>query len=65
MPEIEELDVPVAALAEAAEAFLTSTSRNVHPIRRVGDVELTHAPGPLTRRAMELWEQHEGLHSDP
>jgi branched-chain amino acid aminotransferase len=65
VPEIEEFDVPVTALAEAAEAFLTSTSRNVHPIRRVGERELAGAPGPLTRHALEVWERNAARDIDP
>jgi len=65
MPDIEEVDVPVDALAEASEAFLTSTSRNVHPIRSVGATELPEAPGPLTRRAIEVWERNAARDTDP
>lgn len=55
MPEIVVRDVPIAALADAEEAFLTSTSRDVHPIATVDGKPLPSAPGPLTRRAMDLW----------
>lgn len=65
VPEIEEFDVPVTALTETPEAFLTSTSRNVHPIRRVGGRELAAAPGPLTRRALEVWERNAARDIDP
>jgi branched-chain amino acid aminotransferase len=65
VPEIEERDVPVEALAEASEAFLTSTSRNVHPIRRVGEQELVAAPGPLTRHAIDAWERNSAKGIDP
>jgi branched-chain amino acid aminotransferase len=55
-PDIAEADVPIAALGAADEAFLTSTSRDVHPIRTVdGQVVGAAAPGPLTLRAMETW----------
>jgi branched-chain amino acid aminotransferase len=63
--ELEEYDVPIAALAEAAEAFLTSTSRNVHPIRRVDGSELAAAPGPLTAHALEVWERNAARDIDP
>ncbi len=55
MPEIVVRDVPIGALAAADEAFLTSTSRDVHPIATVDGKPLKVAPGPLTRRAMEVW----------
>ena len=65
IPEIDEFDVPVTALADAPEAFLTSTSRNVHPIRRVGDRQLAAAPGPLTTHALEVWECNAARDIDP
>jgi branched-chain amino acid aminotransferase len=40
--------VPITALAGASEAFLTSTTRWVQPIRAVDGVELGEAPGELT-----------------
>lgn len=55
MPEIVVRDVPIGVLATAAEAFLTSTSRDIHPIATVDGQKLAAAPGPLTQRAMEVW----------
>jgi branched-chain amino acid aminotransferase len=52
----EERDVPVDALATAAEAFLVSTGREVQPIAAVDGVALPEAPGPLTRAAMAAWD---------
>ena len=65
VPEIEERDLPIEVLAEASEAFLTSTSRNVHPIARVDGTQLTAAPGPLTRHAMDVWERNAAKAIDP
>jgi len=65
VPEIEQRDVPAEALVEASEAFLTSTSRNVHPIRRVGTTELAAAPGPLTRHAIDVWQRMSAQAIDP
>jgi branched-chain amino acid aminotransferase len=65
MPEIEVRDVPVEALAVASEAFLTSTSRNVHPIRCVDGSELGAAPGPLTQHALAVWERNAARDIDP
>jgi branched-chain amino acid aminotransferase len=44
-----ERDVPVGALAAAGEAFLSSTTREVQPIRHVDGVALPAAPGPVAR----------------
>ena len=47
---IEERDVPVGALREAEEAFVTSTVREVQPITAVDGHDLPAAPGPITSR---------------
>ncbi len=48
--EVREKAVPVSALARATEAFLTSTTREVQPIRAVDGVVLPDAPGEVTFR---------------
>ncbi|MCY4631094.1 MAG: aminotransferase class IV [bacterium] len=47
--------VPLGALAEASEAFLTSTTRNVHPISTVDGVPLPSCPGPATAGAQRAF----------
>ena len=54
--DVSEAPLPVGALAEADEAFLTSTTRQVQPITTVDGRGLASAPGPLTRAAMERFE---------
>ena len=46
-----EETLPLSALATADEAFLTSTTRNVHPIVSVDGVALGACPGPATAAA--------------
>ena len=46
--EIREAPMPVGALHDADEAFLTSTTREVQPIAAVDDRVLPTVPGPLT-----------------
>ena len=46
-----EEDLPVDALASADEAFLTSSTRDVQPIRTVDGRPLPCCPGPLTGTA--------------
>src|SRR5262250_3389993 len=53
--DAEEKDLPLEALAGADEAFLSGTTRDVQPIRRVDGVELPSAPGPVTRKAAEIF----------
>lgn len=47
----EEADVPLGALASAEEAFLSSSTRDVQPIRTVDGAAVRSAPGPLTQAA--------------
>ena len=50
-----EETVPLSALAEASEAFVTSTTRNVHPISAVDGVPLPACPGPATTAAQQAF----------
>lgn len=47
---VMEKAVPVTSLARAEEAFLTSTTREVHAIRSVNGQILGGVPGPVTTR---------------
>ena len=51
-----EEDLPIGALAGADEAFLTSTTREVHPIAAVDGIALGSAPGPLTAAAADAFK---------
>ncbi|MEO3809057.1 aminotransferase class IV [Sphaerisporangium sp. B11E5] len=61
----EETDVPLRALYEADEAFLTSTTRDVQPIRLVDDTVLPAAPGPVTAKAMRVFAERSAADLDP
>ena len=50
-----EAVVPVESLGRTTEAFLTSTTREVQPIRTIDGRVLAAAPGPLTAAAIETW----------
>ena len=60
-----EQDVPLRALAAADEAFLTSTTRDVHPIHAVDDHPLPTAPGPLTQAAIQAFARLKATQIDP
>jgi branched-chain amino acid aminotransferase len=47
-----EVDVPMSALAEAEEIFITSSTRDVQPVHRVDSRSLA-APGPVTTAVRE------------
>ncbi|MER7365279.1 aminotransferase class IV [Nonomuraea wenchangensis] len=61
----EETDIPLSALYEAEEAFLTSTTRDVQPIKLVDDTELPIAPGPMTSKAMRVFAERAASDLDP
>lgn len=60
-----EEDIPPAALARASEAFLTSSTREVHPISRADAREYTPVPGPLTRKLAGLFRELTASNTDP
>jgi len=47
---VEEVAMPLAALARSEEAFLTSTTREVQPIETVDGQPRRRSPGPVTSR---------------
>lgn len=60
-----EEDVTSGALADGEEAFLTSTTRDVQPIRAVDGTRLPTAPGPVTRKVTEVFAQRSARDIDP
>ncbi len=63
--DVEERPTPLAALAEADEAFLASSTRDVQPIRRVDGAALPSCPGPLTHRATTIFAERAAANPDP
>ena len=60
-----EQDMPLSALAEADEAFLTGTTRDVQPIRCVDGQTLANASGPITKKAIEVFAMRAAESPDP
>ncbi|MCZ9341211.1 aminotransferase class IV, partial [Streptomyces sp. TRM76130] len=60
-----ETDLPLDVLERADEIFLTSTLRDVQAVHRVDGRELPGAPGPVTAKAMRLFEERAGADLDP
>ncbi|MCU1675547.1 MAG: aminotransferase class [Frankiales bacterium] len=60
-----ELDLPLSALAEADEAFLASTTRDVHPISHVDGHALPSVGGALSRGAAAAFALRASRHVDP
>ncbi|MEU1042714.1 aminodeoxychorismate lyase [Streptomyces sp. NPDC005551] len=60
-----ETDLPFDVLERADEIFLTSTLRDVQAVHRVDGRELPGTPGPVTAKAMRIFEEHAGNDLDP
>jgi branched-chain amino acid aminotransferase len=63
--DVVEEELPLAALAEADEAFLTSSTRDVQPIRAVDGHGLPSCPGPLTAAAAAAFRALVARNDDP
>ncbi|MFF0463234.1 aminotransferase class IV [Streptomyces mexicanus] len=61
----KETDLPLDVLREAEEVFLTSTLRDVQAVHRVDDRELPGTAGPVTAKAMRIFEERSGDDLDP
>jgi branched-chain amino acid aminotransferase len=59
-----ERDVPMSALEEAEEVFITSSTRDVQPVHRVDSRSLP-APGPVTTAVREDFLRRAGADVDP
>jgi len=60
-----EENLPVTALANAEEAFLTGTTRDVQPIRSVNGSKLAAVPGSITKKAAEVFAMRAAESPDP
>ncbi|WP_031078651.1 aminotransferase class IV [Streptomyces sp. NRRL WC-3742] len=60
----EEADLPLEALRDAEEIFLTSSTRDVQAVTRVDDRELP-GTGPVTAKAMAVFAERSGDDLDP
>ena len=62
--DVVERDAPIDILHTADEVILVGTTRDVQGISRVDDREVV-APGPVTRRAQEIWARESIKSIDP
>lgn len=60
-----EDDLPLSALTNAHEAFLASSTREVHPISAIDGAPLPACPGPLTQAAAEAFSALVARDLDP
>lgn len=61
--DVPERDLPLQILNTADEVFITSSTRDVHPVVAVGDRELP--VGPVTRRLADLFAERSAADIDP
>ncbi|WP_156721524.1 aminotransferase class IV [Streptomyces apocyni] len=61
----QETDLPLDVLDRADEIFLTSTLRDIQAVHRVDGRELPGAPGPVTAKAMRIFDERSGADLDP
>lgn len=62
---VRESSIPIAQWSHATEAFLTSTTRDIQPIRVIDSTTLPKAPGPLTARLISQWHERQAVTVDP
>lgn len=60
-----EADLPMSVLDDADEVFITSSTRDVHPVATIDGRDLPQAPGPLTRAAAAAFAAAEATNKDP
>jgi branched-chain amino acid aminotransferase len=63
--EAKECALALSSLGRAAEAFLTSTTREVQPITAIDGVQLPRAPGPVTAQLADAFQALVARHLDP
>jgi branched-chain amino acid aminotransferase len=65
VPGVVERDLPIDVLATCEEAFLTSTSRDIHPIATIDGRRLSQVPGTSTEHAMRAFAERAAESTDP
>ncbi|WP_327120499.1 aminodeoxychorismate lyase [Streptomyces sp. NBC_01341] len=60
-----ETDLPLDVLEGADEIFLTSTLRDIQAVHRIDGRELPAAPGPVTSKAMRIFDERAADDLDP
>ncbi|MCX4668586.1 aminodeoxychorismate lyase [Streptomyces sp. NBC_01381] len=61
----QETDLPLDVLDRADEVFLTSTLRDVQAVHRIDGRELPGTPGPVTAKAMRIFDERAADDLDP
>lgn len=62
---VEEVTLPIEALHSCEEAFLTSSTRDVHPLARVDQRAMPGVDGPVTKRVAKAFRDFVAGRDDP
>lgn len=62
--DVDEVDVPMERLVQVDEAFITSSTRDIQPVRRI-DGRVLVAPGALTAECVREFVAREAADTDP
>lgn len=62
---VEEIALPITILQTCDEAFLTSSTRDVHPLARIDQRMMPGAPGLVTQRVAQALRDHVAGRDDP
>ena len=62
---VEEVTLPIEALHRCEEAFLTSSTRDVHPLARVDQRAMPGVDGPVTQRVEKAFQDFVAGRDDP
>lgn len=63
--DVVEIDLPVSALADADEVFISSSTRGAQPVAHVDGRPVPSAPGPVTEKLMAAYEDLLTRDEDP
>ena len=63
--EVQEEALPLTCLQDCHEAFLTSSTREVHPVSHIDGRELPRVAGPVTRRLQAAFRELADNEIDP
>jgi branched-chain amino acid aminotransferase len=62
---VEEIALPISVLQTCDEAFLSSSTRDVHPLARIDQREMPGASGAVTQRVAQAFRDYVAGRADP
>lgn len=62
---VEEIAMPISILNSCDEAFLTSSTRDVHPLARIGQRAMPGVAGAVTQRVAQAFRDYVAGRDDP